>query len=203
MSGEPLLANCKRRGARFSERRATPDRNEENGERMFRTKRAQAGTAVFLAAMLAVAALSTGVASATQGATSRPIKGIGIMVGPVDLNTGAWDVKGPALESPLGLSWAEVVGNLSSYPFIATTTALNGAGAFTSAWASDVPNPTTVCPQHGFLFNEPYENIQTITGGTGRFAGATGTLDVKGCFGVDSRMSHAVITFTSSGTISY
>ena len=168
---------------------------------MLRTMKSYAVIAMLLATMLGAATTGTGVASATTGARSRPTKGHGILIGPVNFDTGAWDVKGPAIESHLGASWVEVVGNLSSESFVSRTTALDGAGAFTTVWASNVANPTAVCPQHGFLFDEPYENIQTITGGNHRFAGATGTLDVKGCFGVDSSKRRAVLTFTLNGTM--
>ena len=46
------------------------------------------------------------------------------------------------------------------------------------------------------------ETVQVFTGGTGRFANASGSIDVKGCNSLDST-GLFVVTFTASGTLSY
>jgi hypothetical protein len=47
------------------------------------------------------------------------------------------------------------------------------------------------------------ETVTVITGGTGRFANASGSIDVKGCNSLDFTTGVFVVTFTASGTISY
>ena len=53
-----------------------------------------------------------------------------------------------------------------------------------------------------YVLNDPYANTSTITGGTGRFAGASGLLETEGCFGLDTA-GNVWITGTTTGTISY
>jgi hypothetical protein len=63
----------------------------------------------------------------------------------------------------------------------------------------DVLGTTGPCPA-GLMFGE---NVQVWTGGTGRFAKASGSLDVKACSSLDFTTGAFVITFTTAGTISY
>jgi hypothetical protein len=156
--------------------------------------------AVLLTAILASTMLGTGVASAATRGTDRPYSARGTLTGSFDFNSGAFEAHGSAIETHLGNSSVGVV-SPNGTDFVATTTAANG-DALTSALVSELPPPAIDCPPNGFVFNEPYENLSSFKGGTGRFAGASGIEDTKGCFGVDAS-GNLVLTFTATGTISY
>jgi hypothetical protein len=156
--------------------------------------------AVLFTAGLTITMLGAGVASAARGGTSRPYSSRGTLTGTFSFDTGAFDARGPAIESHLGKTEVEVA-SPDGQDFVATTTAANG-DSLTSVLASYVTPSGADCPSNGFVFNEPYENLSSFVGGTGRFAGASGIEDTKGCFGVDAS-GNLVLTFTSTGTISY
>ena len=75
--------------------------------------------------------------------------------------------------------------------FTATVVAANG-DTLTTSGTNVLTGPTT------------FTNFQTITGGTGRFAGASGSFTDTGTNAPDpSNPNGFTITFTSTGTISY
>jgi hypothetical protein len=167
---------------------------------MCKTMKSLRGVAVLLAGTLAVLALGTGVASAATNGTNRPLEGSGTLTGPTDAS-GNYDVTGLTVQSHLGRTMVEVVGNLNSASFVATLTAANG-DTYTSVPVSAL-TPSNVCPAlPNGIFNVPYHIVQAIIGGTGRFAGASGSIDTTGCFGLDTA-GNLTITFTDEGTITY
>jgi hypothetical protein len=169
---------------------------------MVDTMKSRARVAVFLVAMLAVAALGMGVASAAAHGTNRPFTGSGTLTGPSSPN-GDYHVTGSSIQSHLGRSSVDVVGNYLTGQSVATVTAANG-DTYTSMLVSANPFPSNICPVIPTdLFNAPYDVGQSIIGGTGRFAGASGSLRTTGCFGVDATTLALTITFTNVGTISY
>jgi hypothetical protein len=155
--------------------------------------------ALLVLAIAALAVVCAMPASAAKGGTDRPYKASGSLTGNVDLVNFpfAWDVKGPSISSHLGNAPSEVAGNLVSPNFAVTITAANGDKLY-GAWLTDLP-ATGTCPAG----SDPFHNLQSWTGGTGRFTNATGTVDVKGCNSIDFITGTFVITFTSTGTISY
>jgi len=155
---------------------------------------------VLLAAILTFTMFGMGVASAASGGTSRPYRARGTLTGSFDFDTGAFAAHGAAIESHLGKTLVGVV-SPDGTNFVATTTAANG-DTLTTALVSELAPPAINCPADGFVFNEPYENVSTVTGGTGRFADASGTNDTRGCFGVDAS-GNLTLTFTATGTLSY
>jgi len=105
-------------------------------------------------------------------------------------------IQGPSNSTNLGNAPTEVTVSLLG-GFTTTITAANGDKLF-GAFYHDVLGTTGPCPA-GFVFSE---TVTVITGGTGRFANASGSIDVKGCNSLDST-GVFVVTFTASGTLSY
>ena len=145
--------------------------------------------------VLAVLALSTSIAFAGPNGTDRPFKTTSLSgVGTVDPVTGTFVIDGTAQEAHLGRSTFHVDGVFTgpnTASFTATIVATNGDTLTTSA-TNFATGPTT------------FTNFQTITGGTGRFAGATGSFTDTGTTLLDpSNPTSFTITLTSTGTISY
>jgi hypothetical protein len=170
---------------------------------MVETMKSRARMTVFLAAMLAVAALGTGVASAAAGGTDRPLKSSGTLTGSSDIS-GNYDITGVAVQSHLGRSSIEVVGNYVVGQSVVTVTAANG-DTYVSELVSANPNPSNVCPAiaNTLFGNLPYDVGEAITGGTGRFSGASGSIHTTGCFAVDQTTLNLTVTFVDDGIISY
>jgi hypothetical protein len=127
--------------------------------------------------LAALAVLQPASAGATAGGTDRPVSGSGSSTDTVDLATGTGSGRGPAIISHLGkgtFSHAFTVTPTGPTTFtiqgVETFTAANGDELFTTFSGS-----ATVS---GFGVGETghVTGVITVTGGTGRFAGASGTL---------------------------
>ena len=95
--------------------------------------------------------------------------------------SGQSDLRLNAKNRPTHLGNAPGVVTGNAFGFTGTTTAANGDKLF-SVLDHDVLGTTGPCPA-GFVFSE---TVTVITGGTGRFANASGSIDVKGCNSLDS-----------------
>jgi hypothetical protein len=155
---------------------------------------------VIVVLAIGVFGLSATPSLAAAGGTDRPYKASGSLTGSVDLVNVPFnfDIQGPSNSTHLGNAPTEITGSLLSPGFTGTITAANGDKLF-SAFDHDVLGATGPCPA-GFVFSE---TVSVWTGGTGRFANASGSIDVKGCNSLDFATGVLVVTFTASGTISY
>jgi hypothetical protein len=130
---------------------------------------------IFLASLvLAVAALSPATALGAAKGTDRPSKGTSTSTSTVDLATGIGISDGRGHVSHLGaftfhndFSGFTVTGNTFNWTQTATFVAANGDEIFATAVGTGtlLPNNTSEATL-----------VSTITGGTGRFADASGTL---------------------------
>lgn len=147
--------------------------------------------------VLAVSVLGTGEAFGAAKGTDRPSKGSGSGSGTATVVGGEirFTIGGTLRLSHLGKSTFHVDGvctnaDCSTSNFTNTVVAANGDTLISSG--------TTTAPAFDFT------NQDTITGGTGRFAGASGTSTSTGTIVPDPSNPLAfTITFTSRGTISY
>jgi hypothetical protein len=155
---------------------------------------------LFVVVVLAIGVLGLSAmpSLAAAGGTDRPYKASGTLTGSADLVNFpfTFHIQGPSNSTHLGNAPTEVTGSLLG-GFTTTITAANGDKLF-GAFDHDVLGTTGPCPA-GFVFSE---TVTVITGGTGRFANASGSIDVKGCNSLDST-GVFVVTFTASGTLSY
>jgi hypothetical protein len=153
----------------------------------------------FLALALTVAFLSGAPAFAAVNGTDRPLNGSGSGTGVLTLTGGVptgSTIDGTTIQSHLGLSAFHTV-NVITGPTTADTTTTyvlpNGDTVTFSGTSTTVfTGPTT------FTFTAPF----TVTGGTGRFAGASGSGTVTGTGSFDSPLTFH-LDFTLTGTISY
>jgi hypothetical protein len=130
---------------------------------------------IFLASLvLAVAALSPATALGAANGTDRPVSGKTTSTSTVDLATGIGISDGRGQVSHLGaftfhndFSGFTVTGNTFNWTQTATFVAANGDEIFATAvgMGTLLPNNTSEATL-----------VSTITGGTGRFADASGTL---------------------------
>jgi hypothetical protein len=123
--------------------------------------------------VLAVAVLSPASASANAGGTDRPVKGTISATVSLSVLTGAVTVEGGGVAAHLGKFTTSLEGTVTVTPTgtfgsgTQTTMAANGdemTGTYTLATpgAPGVAHTTTI--------------VMTVTGGTGRFSNASGTL---------------------------
>lgn len=147
-----------------------------------------------LAVVLAIVALSTGVALGGPKGTDRPLKSSGSAISTFDLVNGTFVTDGTAQVTHLGRSTFHLDGVLTgatTSTFTGTIVAANG-DTLTTSGTTALTGPTT------------FTALETITGGTGRFAGASGTFTDTGTAVPDpSNPNRFSFTFTSTGTISY
>jgi hypothetical protein len=130
---------------------------------------------IFLSSLvLAVAALSPATALGAANGTDRPVSGKTTSTTTVDLATGTGISDGSGQLSHIGASTFHndfsgftVTGNTFTWTQTATIVAANGDEIFATAVGTGtlLPNNTSVATL-----------VSTITGGTGRFADASGTL---------------------------
>jgi hypothetical protein len=152
-----------------------------------------------LALALTVASLSGAPAFGAANGTDRPLNGSGSGTGVIMLTGGiptSSVIDGTTIQSHLGLSTFHTV-NVITGPTTAdvTTTyfAANGdTVTFSGTSTSVFTSPTTL------TFTAPF----TVTGGTGRFAGASGAGTVTGTASLNSPLTFD-LSFTLTGTISY
>lgn len=166
-------------------------------------------TLLILMSLLALAVVTPSAAVAAQGGTDRPLKGTGSGTLTFDFATSPIPAtaEGTAHFSHLGKStytqdFRITATGLTTYALAGTETivAANGDMLFaTSTGAGE--NPVFVVGQ---TFETPL--VFTITGGTGRFAGASGTQTATFTTVIDSIAGTTIAssqTFTRQGTISY
>ena len=162
------------------------------------------GLLVFIALTLTLAGMNVGVASGAAQGTDRPFKSSGSATVTVDLTQGlAISIDGTLKATHMGKStWSAVVGepdlgDVVTVPYESTITAANGDTVTTEAIG--VIDLTT------FTFSA----TETITGGTGRFAHASGSYTLSGTIDpltvVDdgSGIINIPLPFSATGTISY
>jgi hypothetical protein len=139
-------------------------------------------------------ALGTGVAFGAAKGTDRPYKASGYATGSINPVSGTFTFDGTEQVAHLGRATLHGEGAFTgptSTAFTATLVAANGdtlrlsgSGVITSGTTST--------------------NLDTITGGTGRFAGASGELTEAVIFAFSpSDPTSVSLTFTGTGTISY
>ena len=152
--------------------------------------------------MLAVVAMNPAAAIGTSNGTDRPLKGTTTTTTTVSLITGVGTSVGSGQLSHLGavtssdqLQFALVGPNGFSLTGTATIVAANGDELFTTVSGTGTLGP-------------PVQNmvVNTITGGTGRFADASGTFTTMGVSTSSSivgSIETVTIASTFTGTISY
>jgi hypothetical protein len=160
--------------------------------------------AVITLAVAAVAALVALPAFAANGGTDLPYKNSGNQTGYYDFNTGNYDVVGPFIASHLGTGSVETVNLGSGESDIYT--AANGDKLF--AHPGQQLSASGPCPDVPGFFNAgPFSQTLVYTGGTGRFANATGATVAVGCLYFGAKISSGVYTFyatfSETGTLSY
>lgn len=162
----------------------------------------------FTSLILAVAALSPASASGDASGTALPIKATFSNTTVLDLATLTFHYEGTVLDSHLGKSTFEGEGSIVPTSF--TTFNQSDSGVVTAANGDELfgtnAETGTALPR-GLVFGGAEETlVQTITGGTGRFANATGTL--TGRFkSVFVSLAWPFVTYgvhgSSEGSISY
>jgi hypothetical protein len=170
-------------------------------------RRTLAAAPTVVLSLIALIALSADPALAATGGTDRPYRASGTATSSLDVSTFKFRIQGTANVAHLGRSTSLSTGSLTggtlgctSSSYTSTLTAANGDTVTSES-------ESTSCPVEGT--NEfTIVSSDTITGGTGRFAGATGSATTTGIATPDPSKSSAGTlvfddTFTSSGTISY
>jgi hypothetical protein len=152
--------------------------------------------------VLAVVAMTPAAAMGAAKGTNRPLTGKGTTITTVNLITGAGTQVSSGHFSHLGavtgssdLQFALVGPNGFSFTGTGTTVAANGDKLFTTTSGTGTFGPPIVTT-----------STTTITGGTGRFADASGTFTGTGPTTVVSiigSIETVTATGTSKGTISY
>jgi hypothetical protein len=156
-----------------------------------------------LTSVLALFVVAPGAAVAKRGGTDRPIHGSGTAIDTVDLATGTGSGEGPAIISHLGKgTFSHSFTTTFTSP---TTITVSSSETFTAANGDQF---FTTFTGTGTLtgLNAVVTGVATITGGTGRFADASGTL--TGTFNAEpiSQVGTTLVnrgTFTVDGRISY
>ena len=152
---------------------------------------------IFLSSlMLAVAALSPAAAQGATNGTARPLKGRSTATVIVNPPAGTGTVDGTILFTLLGkapyhtdLTGFTVTGNTFAFTGTATFVAANGDKVFTTIVGTGTVTTT----------GSESTTVDTITGGTGRFAGASGTFTLTNV-GVTVSTVGSIVTQTLTGT---
>ncbi len=143
---------------------------------------------IFLSSLvLAVAAISPAAALGAAKGTDRPVKGTSTSTTTVDLATGTGTVAGSGQLSHIGRSTftnditsLTITGDTLSFTLTAIIVAANGDEIFTTATGTGTLTAT----------GSESTLVSTITGGTGRFADASGT--------ITSRISSVTVSVVGS-----
>lgn len=157
-----------------------------------------------LTSVLAVFVVAPGAAVAKRGGTDRPIHGSGTAIDTLDLVAGTGLGEGPAIISHLGKG-------TFSHSFAttftsATTFTVSGSETFTAANGDQFFTTFTGTGTLDGALNAVVTGVATITGGTGRFADASGTLTSTSNAEPISQVGTTLVnrtTFTVDGRISY
>jgi hypothetical protein len=152
-------------------------------------------------AILAVAAIGPAAALGKPHGTDRPVKGTSTSTTTVDLATGTGISDGSGQISHLGaftfhndFTGFTVTGDTFTWTQTATIVAANGDEIFATAVGT------------GTLSTGEATLVSTFTGGTGRFADASGTLTTRISSVIVSQVGTTITsedTETHTGTISY
>jgi hypothetical protein len=165
-------------------------------------------TLLVLTSLAALAVAAPGTAAAKQGGTDRPLQGTVSSTDTTDLSTGAGSGQGTAVISHLGRSTFS-----HSYTIVPTgpnTVSIPaGADTFTAAngdkvYATFTGSGTLTGFEVGATAR--FTGVFTITGGTGRFNDASGTLTGSFDAEVTSLVGATLVSrnaFTVQGRISY
>jgi len=151
--------------------------------------------------------MSTSMASASDRVSERPVVATGVDSGSYDLNPppGTFDKHGPILTIIAGRAalGRNHVKSLEGGGFVGTVDYGGGDTWTDTATLDDVVQPPDVKCRTDLPF--ALETTATITGGTGRFAGATGTLLIRTCNKVSGPENALILTtaFTITGNIRY
>jgi hypothetical protein len=146
---------------------------------------------------LVVAVLGSSPAGAASGGTDRPLKSTGNGTIVINPNNGTFTLESVIHSAHMGSSTKAGSGTLLS----ATTTAFQFTDVAANGDTLVGTSTGTIVPTaNGFT----YTNVDTYTGGTGRFAGASGTSTTTG-IGVRDPNNPLLnaITISLVGTISY
>jgi hypothetical protein len=163
--------------------------------------------AVTTGLLLALAVVAAGPAVAKQGGTDRPVKGSGAGTAVIDLATGTATATNTAHISHLGRS--TFVEHFTVTPTGPTTITDTGTATFVAANGDRLFTSFTGVGSISAVAvgaTGQVTHTYTVTGGTGRFAGATGTLTAEvqtqfiSLVGPTSIVSGDI---TLAGTISY
>lgn len=161
--------------------------------------------AAAISAMLSLTVLDAGVALGAAHGTNRPYADSGSAILSINLATFEVALAGTRNATHLGLSTStasnvildlsQLGQNIIGVIFDDTIVAANGDALYTTATATiDISN-----------LDEPlaFSADETITGGTGRFEGANGSFTSTGSVTLDLAAGTGVLTFMSTGAISY
>ena len=162
---------------------------------------------VLMSSLLALAVALPGAAVAKQGGTDRPVQGSGTSTDTVDLSTGAGAGDGTVLMSHLGRSTYR--DSFTVTPTGPNTLAITGVATFTAASGDQLYATLAVSGTlTGFAVGDTGHStgVFTITGGTGRFADASGSLTAAFDAKVASLVGATLVdrnAFALQGRISY
>jgi hypothetical protein len=145
----------------------------------------------------ALALLAPTVASAASGGTDRPYNASGVLTGVIDESFN-YVLDGPTVGTHYGKGPTSVVGNFIPGTQTFTVTAANGDTILGALVGPGAPVDIQ-CPAGWDTFSD----LDRFTGGTGRFASASGTIRIWGCSHIDFATGAFTASFTASGTISY
>ena len=152
---------------------------------------------LFLASLvLTVAALSPAAAQGAANGTARPLKGTSTATAIVNTTTGTGTVDGTFHFTQLGNGTYH--NDLTTFTLTGNTFVSTGTATFVAANRDKVFTTSAVT---GTVTSTGSESttVHTITGGTGRFADASGTLTITNV-GVTISTIGSVVTQTLTGT---
>ena len=135
-----------------------------------RMKRAR--FAVLALAIAAITVVGATPASATRRPTVRLYLSAGHLSGPIDLDTGVYHMTGKEIGLHEGI--ASVVVDGTTVPDAATVTSTSAGGTISSVLGANLATDPGRCPTDVGVASGAFKFIGTFTGGTGRFAGASG-----------------------------
>jgi hypothetical protein len=164
--------------------------------------------AVAFSAMFLVTVVAPGVTLGAANGTDRPYADSGSAILSINLATLEVALAGTRNATHLGLSTAEASNvtidlsqlgqNLIGVIFDNTITAADGDELYTTAAAT-----IDITPILSGGTSLPFSDVEDIAGGTGRFEGASGSFGSTGSVTLNLATGTGVLTFTSTGTISY
>ena len=162
---------------------------------------------VLVTALVALAVVAPGQAIAKRGGTDRPLHGRGVGTSTADLGTGAVTSQGTSRFSHLGKSTFTLDTTFTALG--PTSLVLSGTATFVAANGDRVFSTvvgTATFTGIGVGETATFTLMFTITGGTGRFADASGTVTATVEQESVSLVGTTLVTrdtFAATGTISY